>query len=428
MKDMFLQKEYFINTRKKFNSFLKKDSLVILHSNDEMPRNGDQFFKFRQNSNMLYLTGLKQEKTIFCFYPDHPDKKFQELVFIVKPDKKQETWEGHKYSIEEAHNISGVENIHYLLEFDSVMRELLLRAKYIYLYHNEYPKFNTDVPERNLRFSRELINNFPGLKTERLAPLLLELRLIKEKEEVELMKKACEITGSAFRRVLKTTRPKMIEYQIEAEISYEFRQLGAAGHAYAPIVASGKNACVLHYVSNDSVCKFGDLVLMDFGAEYRNYAADCSRTIPVNGKFTKRQKECYESVLRVFKKAKQLFVPGNTINIINNKVNKWMEDEMIILGLFSKIDVEYQEEKSPMFFNFYMHGASHFIGLDVHDPGAKDRIFEKGMVLTCEPGLYIEKEGIGIRIENDILVDDRPVDLMGNIPIEVEEIELLMKQ
>ncbi len=426
MNDRNFSKDFFIENRRKLSKLLKTNSLVILHSNDEMPRNGDQFFPFRQNSDMLYLTGLQQEKTIFCFFPDCSNENMRELVFIVESNKKQEIWEGHKYSTSEVRNISGIKNVMYISDFDTVIRNLLLKADFVYLHRNEYPNFSSDVTERNVRFSHALINDFPELKVERLAPILSSLRVVKEPNEIELMKTACDITEQAFRKVLSITKPNIFEYQIEAEISCEFRKSGANGHAYAPIVASGKNACILHYIDNSDVCKTGELVLLDFGAEYMNYAADCSRTIPVNGVFSHRQAQCYEAVLRVFKKAKQLFIPGNSIVIINKKVNKWMEDEMIELALFSRNEVENQDDKMPMYFNYYMHGTSHFIGLDVHDVGAKEQLFEKGMVLTCEPGIYIENEGVGIRIENDIMVGNPPVDLMENIPIEIKEIETLM--
>ncbi|MCF8374701.1 MAG: aminopeptidase P N-terminal domain-containing protein [Bacteroidales bacterium] len=427
MEHVELAKDFFIRNRKKLQKKLKKNSLVILHSNDEMPRNGDQFFPFRQNSELFYLSGLEQEKTILCFYPDHSDEKMREIAFIIEAEKSHEIWYGHKYTIEEATYISGIDTVKFLKDFDSILRELLLQADQVYLFQNEYPKFSTDVPERNLRNARQLIHDYPTVRIERLGPVLTGLRVCKEPEEIEQIKEACRITKQAFHRVLSFVKPKVFEYQVDAEITHEFLWNGCKGHAYAPIVAAGKNACTLHYVSNKSVCQDGDLLLLDFGAEYRNYAADCSRTIPVNGKFSKRQRECYEAVLRVFKKAKQLFVPGNSIKKVNNTVNKWMEDEMITLGLFTKEEVEKQDERDPLYKKYFMHGTSHFLGLDVHDVGEKDRVFEKGMVLTCEPGLYIEGEGIGIRIENDIMVDEIPVDLMADIPVEVDDIERLMK-
>jgi Xaa-Pro aminopeptidase len=271
-------------------------------------------------------------------------------------------------------------------------------------------------------------NEYPTHKFERLNPMITEFRMCKEPEEIKMMQQACDITEKAFRRLLKSTRPGMMEYEVEAEITHEFISNGAGGHAYYPIVASGVNACVLHYVKNDQRLKNGDLILLDFGAEYGNYAADLTRTIPINGKFNKRQKDCYNAVLRVMKKATQLIVPGATIEKINKDVTKLMEAEMIGLGLFTAKDVKNQNADSPMYFKYYMHGNSHFLGLDVHDVGTRQMVLKPGMVLTCEPGLYIKEEEIGIRIENDILVNEKgPIDLMKNIPREVEEIEALMK-
>ncbi|HJN06726.1 MAG TPA: M24B family metallopeptidase, partial [Bacteroidales bacterium] len=261
----------------------------------------------------------------------------------------------------------------------------------------------------------------------RSAPLLAQLRLIKSKEEIALLRNACNITNKAFRRVLETTSAGKFEYEIQGEIEHEFTLNSANGNGYAPIIAAGKNACVLHYIENDKECKDGDLLLLDVGAEYAFYSADMSRTIPINGKFTKRQKECYNAVLSVFKKAKKLYVPGNTINKINDKVDKLMEKEMLKLGLFTKEEIQKQDKEKPLYKKYFMHGTAHFLGLDVHDVGGKDEVLQPGMVLTCEPGLYIREENIGIRIENDLLITKgEPIDLMKDIPIEINEIEGLM--
>ena len=422
-----IDSKLFIKNRDKLNKLLKLNSLTIINSNDEMPRNGDQLFKFRQNSDLFYLTGLEQEKCILCLCPNQPNEELREIVFIIKANEELETWHGHKYTKEEASKISAIKNVKCLDEFNDVLKELISFSQNIYLNKNEYPKFSTDVPYRDIRFASKLKEQFPDKNYKQLAPLLTKLRLLKEDVEIELMQKACDITKKAFHRVLKFVEAGKMEYEIEAEITHEYITNKANGHAYAPIVASGINACTLHYVDNDNKCKDGDLLLMDFGAEYANYAADCSRTIPVNGKFSDRQKECYNAVLRIFKKAKKLFIPGNTIDNINKEVNQLIEKEMIYLGLFTEDDVKNQDTENPLYFKYLMHGISHFIGLDVHDVGAKSIALEKGMVLTCEPGLYIKEEGIGIRLENDILVDDKPIDLMKNIPIEIEEIEELMR-
>jgi Xaa-Pro aminopeptidase len=298
----------------------------------------------------------------------------------------------------------------------------------MYLNYNEYVKLSTNVVSRDLRFAKQIKENFPAHQYYRLAPIITDLRLVKEPEEIALVQKACDLTESAFKRVCKFIKPGVMEYEVEAEMTHEFIRNGASGHAYQPIIGSGKNGLVLHYTTNDHKCNDGDLLLMDFGAEYANYAADCTRTIPVNGKFTKRQKDCYNAVLRVQKKATKLFVPGNSPDMVNKTVNKLMEKEMIGLGLFTEEDVKQQDPDKPLYFKYLMHGVSHPIGLDVHDVGSKYTTFKKGMVLTLEPGLYIAEENIGIRIENDIMVDDEPVDLMKGIPREVEEIEGLMEK
>lgn len=421
--------ELFIRNRKKLIRQLKPNSLAIILSSDEFQRNGDQFHPYRQNSDMFYLTGLDQEKCLLCLCPDHPKADMREIAFTVQTDETMVTWYGHKYTLEQAKKVSGINNVKWLDSFEETLKDLVHRSENIYTNIYENARFSSDVPTNELRFAQRLKNEYPLHKFERLHPLITELRLCKEPEEIEMMQYACNITEKAFRKTLERIRPGMMEYEAEAEITHEFIRNGASGHAYAPIVASGINACVLHYIKNDVKIKNGDLVLFDIGAEYGNYAADLSRTIPANGKFSKRQKDCYNAVLRVMKKAKQLIVPGTTIEKINKEVALLLEDEMVKLGLFTAKDVKNQDPSKPLYFKYYMHGNSHFIGLDVHDVGTRQMILKPGMVLSCEPGLYIKEEGIGIRIENDILVSSKgPADLMKNIPVEVEEIENLMKK
>jgi Xaa-Pro aminopeptidase len=428
MKYNYIDKNLFVNNRAKLINGIKPNSLIIVNSNDEMPRNGDQFFKFRQNSDLFYLTGLDQEKCILCICPDHPLEPNREVVFTMKTNETMVTWFGHKYSKEAVTETSGVQTVMWLDEFENYLKEYMSRVENVYLNLNENPRFSTEVPLKDFRFANKIKNDFPLHNYERLAPVMTELRLVKEPEEIALMSKACEITEKAFRRVLKFLKPGVMEYELEAEITHEFLMNRASGHSYSPIVASGINACILHYEENNKECKDGDLVLLDFGAEYANYAGDCSRTIPVNGKFSPRQKDCYNAVLRVMKYAKSLLVPGTTIDIYHKEVCKFMEKELIGLGLITGEDLEKQDKDKPLYFKYYMHGTSHFMGLDVHDVGTKQHILKKGMVLSCEPGIYIPEENIGIRIENDIMVDDVPVDLMNNIPIEVEEIEAIMNE
>jgi len=419
----------FRSNRKRFIHRLPENATSILFSNDQQPRNGDQLFKFRQNSDLFYLTGIEQEKTILLISPDCPNQKLRETLFIIKTNEKLATWEGHKYTKKEARNISGIENIFWLDDFEASLREALSFTNTVFLNSNEYVKFFNEIPDKNHRFALDFKDKFPLHKVERAAPILTDLRTIKSAEEIKLIQKACDITQKGFERILKYVKPGVHEFEVEAEIDHEFTINRANGHGYAPIIASGKNACVLHYIDNNEVCTDGDLLLMDFGAEYANYTADMSRTIPVRGKFTERQAACYESVLKVFKELRKLYVPGNSPDLINSTAEKLMEAELIKLGLFTDEDVKNQDKENPLFKKYFMHGVAHPIGLDVHDVGSKYAPFAPGMVFTCEPGLYIREENIGIRLENDILITESdPIDLMENIPIEVAEIEQVMNQ
>ena len=418
----------FKRNRYKLFAKLPEKSLAILNSNDEMPRNGDQLYKYRQNSDLYYLTGINQPKTILCLCNNHPNEYYREVLFVTKPDESYAIWYGHQYGKEELKEISGIKTIFWLEDFESILKDLMINSENIYLSSNEYIKFIPDFKDRNHRFALELKEKYPLHHFFRLTPLTTELRLIKEILEIETIQYACDITAKAFNRVLEFTKPDVYEYEVEAEITHEYTINRADSHAYQPIIASGANACVLHYSENNMVCKGGDLLLMDFGAEYKNYASDCSRTIPVNGKFTDKQKLCYEAVLNVYKAIVKKYVIGNTIDNLNKETNKLFENELIKLGLFSAGDVEKQNADKPLFQKYFMHGVSHFVGLDVHDVGSKQTKFEEGMILTCEPGFYNNDEGIGIRLENDILITkDGPVNLMKNIPIEIEEIEKIMQ-
>ena len=418
----------FEKNRERLEKKLKPNALAVINSNDEMPRNGDQCFPFRQNSDMFYLTGLDQEKCVLTLFPNHPVESLREIVFTVKTNDHMVTWYGHKYTLEQVSVVSGVKTVKWLDDFDATFRDLMARAHCVYLNQNENPRFTTDVPSRDLRFIQQLRTDYPLHEFMRLSPLLTELRMVKDDEEISLISRACEITGDAFGRVLKFVKPGVLEYEVEAEITHEFIRKGASGHAYPPIIASGENNCILHYNQNDQECREGGLLLLDFGAEYANYAGDCSRTIPVSGKFSPRQRQVYKAVLRVLRKASKMLVPGTTIDKYHAEVCKIMEKEMIDLGLFTEEDVKNQDPANPMFFRYYMHGTSHFMGLDVHDVGSKQQPLSKGMVLSCEPGIYIPEEGFGIRLENDILVGHDPIDLMAHIPIEPDDIEALMEK
>lgn len=427
MRHLPISNNLFINNRKHFRDNMISNSAAVFFSNDLQPRNGDQYFPFRQQSDFFYLTGIDQEKSILIIAPDIKTRKLREVLFIIKTNEQIAIWEGHKYTKPEAREISGIENVQWLDDYNLILNEIMMVTSNIYLNRNEYPKFFPEVEGRNERLGNNLKMEFPIHNYLRSAPILTKLRLIKSELEIDILKESCKITKKAFRRVLKHVLPGIHEFEIEAEIDHEFKINRANGHGYQPIIASGINSCVLHYIDNNNSCKDGDLLLFDFGAEYANYSADMSRTIPVNGKFTQRQKDCYNAVLDVLNKAIELYVPGNTINSINDEVNRMMEQKMIVLGLFSDDDVKNQDQENPLYKKYFMHGTAHFLGLDVHDVGDKEKPFEPGMVLTCEPGLYIREEKIGIRLENNILItDDEPIDLMASIPITVNEIEQLM--
>jgi Xaa-Pro aminopeptidase len=417
----------FKRNREKLSRMLKGASVAIVHAADEMPRSGNQFYPYRQSSDFYYLTGINQEGAVLAVCPGHPNENYREVLFLVEPDPARETWNGKKLSKDEATRLSGITSVIWSDEFDQVWAELMYYANTVYLPSHENPKYVPVFPDRDRRFLDRCKNMYPLHYYERLSPLLSRMRTRKEPAEIEQMRQAISITRKAFDRVLRFTRPGVMEYEVEAEISHEFTINGASGHAYAPIVASGKNALVLHYIENSQECKDGELLLLDFGAEYNNYAADCSRTIPVNGRFSPRQRELYEATLRVFYKARLAIVKGTSIAEFHKMVCSAWEEEHVRLGLYTARDLKEQDPAHPLFFKYYMHGTSHFIGLDVHDRGDRSMMLESGMILSCEPGIYVPEEGIGIRLENDILVTEQgPVDLMEGFPLEVEEIEEMM--
>jgi len=429
MKYLPISSDLFIENRKRFTARMQPNSMAIFFSNDEMPRSADQNFTFRQNPDLFWLTGIDQEETILILYPDCPNPVYREALFLRKTNEVIAVWEGHKYTIDEAKAASGIKEIFWNSAFSAALPALMAYCEKVYLNFNENDRAVNHVPYKDIRFAHELKFNYPGHEIKRSGPILSALRSVKLKTEIELIRKACEITRDAFLRVLRTIRPGMMEYDIEAEIIHEFIRQRANGHAYSPIIASGKNACVLHYVENNKTCQDGDLVLMDFGSEYANYASDLTRTIPVNGKFTQRQKDVYNAVLRVMKQAKTMLKPGAVLADYNKEVGKIMEGELIGLGLLNKDEVAKQNEENPLYKKYFMHGTSHFMGIDVHDIGNRYAPMEVGNVFTCEPGIYIPEESIGIRIENDILITENGIiDLMHDIPLEVEEIEELMRR
>jgi len=422
-----LSNKIFTNNRKNFVSRLKPSSIAIFHSNDEFPRNGDQTFLFKQNPDFFYLTGIDQEQSILVLFPECPNPLYKEVLFLRQTNEHIAIWEGHKYTKEEAKIASGIENIFWLNEFDAILHSIINYAEHIYINTNENDRYSHTVPYRDIRMYETLRGKYPLHHYERSALILRDLRVVKSAGEIELTKKACEITRDAFIRVLKFVKPGVAEYEIEAEITHEFLRQRATGHAYSPIIASGKNAIVLHYTDNNQVCNDGDVILFDFAAEYANYNADMSRSVPVNGRFSKRQLDVYNAVLRVMRAATKLLVAGTIWNEYHDEVGKIMTGELIDLGLLDKHEVEKQDPKAPLYKKYFMHGTSHHLGLDVHDFASRYKPFEPGNILTCEPGIYIPEEGLGIRIENNILITENGnVDLMADIPVEAEEIEDIM--
>jgi Xaa-Pro aminopeptidase len=417
----------FYTNRKQFCSKLKSKSLVILNSNDEFPRSGDQNHVFKQNADLLYLTGIDQEQTILLLFPDCPNPLYREVLFLRQTNEHIAVWEGHKFTREEAGKASGIQSIFWLQEFDAILASVIFYAENIYLNTNENDRYQHEVPYRDIRFIQQFKEKYPLHQYFRAAPIFKELRAVKSQAEVDLISKACQITKDAFFRVLKFVKPGVGEYEIEAEIIHEFIRQRGTGHAYSPIIASGANANILHYNDNNQICKDGDVILMDFGTEYANYNADLSRSIPVNGRFTPRQKAVYKAVLNVMKEATQLLQAGTIWNTYHEEVGKIMASELISLGLLDKHDVEKQNPAMPLYKKYFMHGASHHLGLDVHDFAGRYTPFAAGNILTIEPGIYIPAEGLGIRLENNILITETGnLDLMADIPLEAEHIEELM--
>ena len=422
-----IDRNLFIDNRKRLAAQLKKNAVAIIHSNDVYPKNGDGTHNFYQNSDLFWLSGIDQEKSIVVIAPDAYKEGHREMLFVLETNDEIAVWEGYKYTKEDARKISGIDTVYWTHEFDRVMQELLIRNEYIYINSNENIRAGAETETRDARAYKSLKGKFPLHKYERLAPLFDALRSVKHSIEVELLQHACKITEDAFRRVLAFTKPGVYEYEIEAEITHEFIRQRSGGHAYQPIIASGKNSCILHYNANNQICKDGDIILFDWGAEYAHYVADMSRTIPVNGTFTPRQKEVYNAVLDTFYFAKALLVPGTIYAEYEKEIGQFMTSKLIDLKLISKQDVANQNPNWPAYKKYFMHGTSHFIGLDVHDVGNRDKPMQAGNLFSCEPGIYIPEENIGIRLENNILLTKNGnIDLMENIPIQADEIESLM--
>jgi Xaa-Pro aminopeptidase len=422
-----IAQELYIANRKNLAGKLLPNSLLIINSNDIMPTNADGTMGFRQNSDLLYLSGIDQEESILVIYPDAKEVKHKEILFLKETSELIAIWEGAKFSKKEATEISGIKTVFWLQDFENVLKSLLADAENIYLGTNEHTRNTNEVETRTTRFTKWCKQHYPLHQYHRIAPIINRLRSVKHPLEIAQMQKACDITEKGFRRLLKFIKPGVKENEIEAELIHEFIMNGSNGFAYGPIIASGINSCTLHYVENKAVCKDGDIILLDVAAEYGNYASDLTRVLPVGGKFNKRQKEVYNAVLRVQKQAIQMLKPGNTLKEINENVGLLVEKELVDLNLLSMETIKKQDPNWPAYKKYFMHGTSHFLGLDVHDVGYFSEPIRAGMVFTCEPGIYIAEEAIGVRIENDIVVSEKgPVDLMKNIPIEADEIEELM--
>jgi Xaa-Pro aminopeptidase len=427
MRYKLIDNKLFIENRKKLASKLKPNSVAIFFSNDIMPTNADGHMGFKQNADLFYLSGADQEETILVIAPDAFLPQNREILFVKETSDLIKIWEGEKLSKNDAQHVSGINNIQWISQFDTILKTLLHQSENIYLNSNEHLRALIEVETREVRLNKKIMQEYPLHNFERLAPIMHDLRSIKHPIEINLMQEACNITEKGIRRILKFIRPEVMEFEIEAELIHEFIINRSKGFAYGPIIASGANACVLHYTENNKVCKSGDLVLLDVGAEYANYASDLTRCLPVSGKFSDRQKEVYNSVLHVKNEATKLLKAGTYLNEYHKEVGKLMESELLKLKLIDTTDIKNQNPDWPAYKKYFMHGTSHYLGLDVHDVGPWDKPMQNGMVFTCEPGIYIAEEGIGIRLEDDILITENgPINLMANIPIEANEIEDLM--
>lgn len=421
--------DLFIQNRNRLASRLKPGSIAVVNANDTMPTNADGVRSFVQNADLFYLSGIDQEETILLLFPDAPEPKLREILFIRETNERLVTWQGPQLSSEEASRLSGIFSIRWTHEFESVFRQLVVEAEHIYLNTNEHVRAEPVVETRDMRFIRWCMQLYPLHRYERLAPVLQDLRVVKSEPEMALIREACRLGAEAFQRMVQAIRPGVWEYEIEAELHYALVRNRSKGPSFQPIIASGSNTCILHYEKNDRQCQSGELILMDFGAEYANYASDITRTVPVDGRFTPRQRAVYEAVLRIHDEAIRRMVPGNTMPRLMEEVGLLVESELIALGILDAEAVRKQEPDAPLYKRYFMHGISHHLGIAVHDVGSRYQPFAPGMVLTCEPGIYLREEDIGIRLENDVLITENgPVNLTADIPIEPDVIEAMMQQ
>jgi len=428
MKYLPIDSSLFVKNRKKFTAQMKPNSLAIFNSNDIYPISADSTMPFEQHRDIFYLSGVDQEESVLVLFPDCPKEKHSEILFLKETNEHIAIWEGEKLTKEKAFEVSGIKTVYWLQDLEKILFELMTQCDTVYLNTNEHYRFKVETETREARFIKKLKEMYPAHSVAKSNPILQRLRSVKGPIEIDLIQKACNITEKGFRRILGFVKPGVWEYEIEAEFIHDFLRNRSKGFAYTPIVASGNNANVLHYIENNQQCKKGDLLLLDVGAEYANYSSDMTRTIPVSGKFNDRQKAVYNAVLRVKNEATKMLVPGTDWAQYHIEVGKLMTSELLGLGLLDKADVKNENPDWPAYKKYFMHGTSHHMGLDTHDYGILTEPMQAGMVFTVEPGIYIPKEGFGIRIEDDIVIQKKgePFNLMKNIPIEVEEIEDLM--
>lgn len=428
MKYHKIDRNLFIDNRKRFAKNLKPNSLAIFNSNDIYPISADSTMPFNQHRDIFYLSGVDQEESVLVIFPDAHDPKHREILFLKETSELIAIWEGEKLTKEAAFETAGIKTVFWLDQMDAMLKVLMAQAENVYINTNEHTRANTEVETREDRFIKTFKAKYPAHTYQKSAPIMHQIRSIKHPIELKLMQKACDITEAGFRRILSFIKPDVMEYEIEAELMHEFLTKRSKGWAYTPIIASGSNACVLHYIENNQACLDGDVILMDFGAEYANYASDMTRCVPVNGRFTERQKAVYNAVLHVKNEAEKMLVEGTMMAEYHKEVGQIMQDQLVQLGLIDQTDIKNQNPDWPAYKKYFMHGTSHFIGLDTHDVGLWTEPIKENMVFTCEPGIYIPEENLGIRIEDDLVVQKSgdPINLMGRIPITVEEIEDLM--
>lgn len=428
MKYDLIDRELFIKNRKNFSAEMKPKSLAVFNSNDIYPISADSTMPFQQARDIFYLSGVDQDASILVLFPDAPLEKHREILFLTETNEHIAVWEGEKLTKEKAFETSGIKTVYWIKDFEKVFFEIMTQCETVYFNTNEHYRANIQTQTREARFVEWCKKQYPAHQVAKSNPILQRLRSVKDPRELELMQKACDITEKGFKRILDFVKPGVWEYQIEAEFMHEFLYNRSRGFAYTPIIASGNNANVLHYVENNQECKAGELILLDAGAEYANYSSDMSRTIPVSGKFSKRQKEVYNAVNRVKDDATKMLVPGTIWAEYHKEVGKLMTSELISLGLLDKADVKNEDPEWPAYKKYFMHGTSHNIGLDTHDYGILTEPMLANQVYTVEPGIYLPAEGFGIRLEDDVVIQENgePFNLMRNIPIEADEIEELM--